>query len=223
MDKLMEMTLVELKEAAKEIGLKGVSRKNKKELAMALLDAGYKPVSEQVTLELVDDTDLTDKEKQVVLAMSQDDFYDGEGSILWLEIFVSGAATEELSEKAIGGIITSLQNKGVVTVQVNEPKIESTIALTKNGEKILNKLLLDKETSTVPTNATPTRAILKTFTGMLIGKVKEDGTPFTYELVEQDGLYRLTKLDGNVLEFDKATLKQVNAKNPKFANKIELV
>lgn len=214
-EELAGMKLEALKGMVKELGLKGLSRANKQGLVDAIYEATKEADPEVAQL------DLTDKEKQVVVAISQDDFYDGEGSVLWLDVFVSGAATEELSEKAIGGIITSLQNKGIVTVQIAEPKKDSTIALTKDGEKVLSELL--EVTDTIPDTKAPKRAILKTFTGMLIGKVKEDGTPFTYELVEHDGLYRLTKLDGKVLEFDSVTLKQVNAKNPKFANKIELV
>ena len=218
-EELVGMKLEALKGMAKELGLKGLSRASKQGLVDAIYEATKEADPEVAQL------DLTDKEKQVVVAISQDDFYDGEGSVLWLDVFVSGAVTEGLSEKAIGGILTSLQNKGIVTVQIAKPKKDSTIALTENGEKVLSELLLEI-TDTIPDTPevkAPKRAILKTFTGMVIGKVKEDGTPFTYDLVEQGGLYRLTKLDGKVLEFDKATLKQVNAKNPKFANKIELV
>lgn len=215
-EELVGMKLVALKGMAKDLGLKGLSRANKQELVDAIYEA-----TKVVQLEL-ETVALTDKEKQVIIAMTQDDFYYGEGSILWLDMFVGGAITEELSGKAIGGILTSLQNKGIVRVDIAKREEDSTIALTKKGEKILSELL-DKATNTTPTSSVPTRAILKTFTGMLIGKVKEDGTPFIYDLVEQGGLYRLTKLDGKVLEFDKVTLKQVNSKNPKFANKIELV
>lgn len=218
-EELAGMKVAALREMVKDLGLKGLSRANKQGLVDAIYEATKEANPEVAQL------DLTDKEKQVVVAISQDNFYDGEGSVLWLYEFVSGAVTEELSEKAIGGIITSLQNKGIVTVQIEKPKRDSTIALTENGEKVLSELLLGITDTipAVPEVKAPKRAILKTFTGMLIGKIKEDGTPFTYELEEQGGLYRLTKLDGKVLEFNSVTLKQVNAKNPKFANRIELV
>lgn len=216
MDKLMVMTLAELKAVAKEVGLKGVSRCNKKELAAALFEHGYRvdDPSEQVTIEdtLTEGTELTDKERQVMIALTHDDFYeDGEESVLWLEVAVESVSAETgLSNKAVGGVLSSLEKKGYVYMESGK---DGAIGFERLGKEFIRSL----------EEAKPKKAILKTFTGMVIGKAKEDGTPFTYELVEHDGLYRLTKLDGKVLEFDSVTLKQVNAKNPKFANKIELV
>ena len=121
--------------------------------------------------------------------------------------------------EALKGMVKELGLKGLSRAN-KQGLVDAIYEATKEADPEVTQLEI---TDTIPTTKAPKRAILKTFTGMLIGKVKEDGTPFTYDLVEQGGLYRLTKLDGKVLEFDKATLKQVNAKNPKFANKIELV
>lgn len=69
----------------------------------------------------------------------------------------------------------------------------------------------------------PTKAVLKTFTGMVIGKVQADGRPYEYDIKDNGSEYALQKLNGEILTFDKTTLKQTNAKNPKFANKIDIV
>ena len=124
--------------------------------------------------------------------------------------------------EALRGMAKELGLKGLSRAS-KQGLVDAIYEATKEADPEVTQLEITDTIPDTPEVKAPKRAILKTFTGMVIGKVKEDGTPFTYDLVEQGGLYRLTKLDGKVLEFDKATLKQVNAKNPKFANKIELV
>jgi len=67
----------------------------------------------------------------------------------------------------------------------------------------------------------PKEVILKAFTGMVIGR-------FPVERIENGRIYVNTKAGqsdnstGKILVFDEETLQQINAKNPRFANKVEL-
>lgn len=254
-----KLTISELREIAKQLEIKGISRANKQGVIDAILEAcESKEVSKSNSLE------VTDKEIAVLLSMKEDGFYEsGVDSTLWLEVFVDTAKEETgLSEKAVGGVLTSLEKKDIIVIEKNVDKdngsgCSSYVYLSELGKELMANLescnrckwnnpkkgscILDskkgfcgdfeengkKDTKKVKkekkAKSSKKMVVLKTFTGMVIGKPNEDGTPFTYEVLEHDGLYRLTKLDGKVLEFDMTTLKQVNAKNVKFANKIELV
>ena len=96
--------------------------------------------------------------------------------------------------EALRGMVKDLGLKGLSRAN-KQGLVDAIYEATKEADPEVVQLGI---TDTIPTTpeVKPKRAILKTFTGMVIGKVKEDGTPFTYDLVEQGGLYRLTKLYG---------------------------
>ena len=61
----------------------------------------------------------------------------------------------------------------------------------------------------------PKEVILKAFTGMVIGR-------FPVYKIEEGKIYITAKTGLMELIFDEKTLQQINAKNPRFANKVEL-
>lgn len=109
---------------------------------------------------------------------------------------------------AFGGTI----NEGTTFVLVDEDGEKHLYAqstIKKNFKKVNEILEVEKESNELSREVT-----VRAFTGMMIGsfKVEEEDS----ETVSVKGK------NGKVMVFNKATGKQLNAKNPKFANKIDI-
>lgn len=103
-------------------------------------------------------------------------------------------------EAAKLGIKGTSRMKKAELQEVISQTIASTEEFVENGkgEKIVEDVIL-----------------LKTFTGMIIGK---------YEVIKQTKTKMgIVTKSGNKLIFDRMTGLQTNAKNPKFANRFEFI
>lgn len=170
-------------------------------------------------------TKLTDKEIILMTAIVNDDFYeDGYRSCIWVDVLTDGLFK---SVRTAGGVLASLVKKEFI--YVSEPDTgrsgnPTSLCIAPNGVKWMEaNLNLDEEgfrikgQSVYKTSKELTKDIhiivtLKAFTGMVIGVFEADFI--------DDSVFVCTK--SGVLEFDRVTLRQINAKNPKFANRIEL-
>lgn len=87
-------------------------------------------------------------------------------------------------------------------------EVAKIVSIVEKAEKSKKLPKTNKTHKTEPS----ARVTLKTFTGMVIGE---------YEATFVGKLIQVKTLKG-IIEFDPTTMKQVNCKNPKFANKIEM-
>jgi hypothetical protein len=83
-------------------------------------------------------TNVTDKEKMVLEAILNSEYGEGKYSVDQASVWVNCLWTpnEKLGEKAVGGVLTSLQNKGFVVVN-NGGTDESCCGLTEAGYEAL--------------------------------------------------------------------------------------
>lgn len=136
MTNLNEMKSNELKALAKEQGIK-----NWWTLKKADLIAELEKVNPSTEL-----PELTDKEKAVFLSLKKDDFWEQDNdSLLWLEIATDTAAVVTgLSDHAVGGVITSLNTKGLIDIDPNaddsNPQCKGMIWLTDLGKQVMDSL-----------------------------------------------------------------------------------
>lgn len=139
-----------------------------------------------------------------------------------------------LTPKQCTGVMSSLTKKGLIDSEQADTKRlgdEDSVWFTEEGAKLFIDAdgdecswggfrLLKIEDETPKTKKTSKKqdkvvnVVIYTFTGMRIQNERQA------KLV--DGIYLVPTKNG-MLEFDAKTMKQVNAKNPKFANTIKLV
>ena len=178
--------------------------------------------------------ELTELEQNMMKSIPADDFFEhGLDSVIWLDCFIDGL---DMDSKIARGVLASLIKKGLIVVDIYKEngKNQSTMALTDEGqdwlieqgivekvEKVEEIQKIEEETkmeqkvekSKKETKKSGTRVILKAFTGMFIGEFEAIKVGKNLEVTTKSGL----------CVFDAKTLKQKNAKNPRFANKIEIV
>ena len=221
--------------------------------------------------------ELTAKEQAVMMCILTDDFYEeGFESCLWVDCFCDNVKSRlGIGQKAAGGVITSLEKKGLVSVDGEKRTQDAgtgyTLKLLDSGKTYLASICISGESvldtegnflgvmrqnlntklgnikglkapkakkpliiegtqlaeesikpkvKTVPKSkktakkATPARVRLIAFTGMIIGE---------FDMVVTGDCYSITSNRNKELTFDKATLKQTNAKNARFGNRLEIL
>lgn len=176
---------------------------------------------------------LTPNEIKVLNAMRNNEYQDAlQDGGTWTFTAVDNSG---LTEKVARGVLSSLVKKGLVTVygDYNSTDDTGSVNYTMQGKQLFDtadgiecpwggaKLLKEVEEVKAPVGKNPkgrynvgkeVEVVMYTFTGMKI-----QGTFKTAKA--EDGTYTITTKKGQ-LTFD-GFGKQVNAKNPKFANKIE--
>lgn len=181
---------------------------------------------------------LTTMEKKFMNAMRNNEYndclqdYDGTN---WNDLLVGGCTwtftaidNSGLTPKQCTGVMSSLTKKGLIgSEQVNTKRLgdEDTVWFTEEGAKLfinadgekcpwggLNLLKIEEESVAPDYNVVD--VVIYTFTGMRIQNTRQA------EL--QNGVY-LVPTNNGVLKFDSKTLTQIECKNPKFANRIEIV
>jgi len=100
---------------------------------------------------------LTSKEAKMMNAITEDQFYEnGTDSVLWLDNFIEYCGFEG---KAAGGILTSLQEKGYIYIQLEDDG--NLLGLTDKGADYLNSLNKPAEPKKQAPNRRPTKPTVK--------------------------------------------------------------
>lgn len=169
---------------------------------------------------------LTKLEKAVMLRLTEDDFFEnGVDSCLWKDIAMDTLASV-VKGKAASGVISSLSKKGVILCSDNgydklNHRDDDTIEFTALGKQYLidnvaeiedgYRMLGIKDPNNSPI-ALSCKVIMFTFTGMRI--------PGEFDVSFGNDIYLVTTKKG-ILKFG-INLVQLDVKNVKYANRIEL-
>lgn len=167
-------------------------------------------------------TKLTILETEVMNAIVENNFYEnGFNSVLWSDVLVEESG---MDAKKMRGSMASMSKKGLLVIAGT--KEDKTVSLTEEGIEALKSIRTDLDAEGYKVTAKPVEVKkekkakktlvvqMSTFTGMDLGM---------YQVQSENETEFVVNLKNGQAIFSKATLKQTNGKNPKFANKITLV